>query len=75
MKVMNDNYVVTSHPCPMCGETQTVKVTSAELYAYNQGSMAQQVLSNYDAGVRERFISGICNDCWNFPDDTPLEDF
>jgi hypothetical protein len=34
------------------------------LYAYNQGAYAQEVLSAYDAGVRERFISGTCEVCW-----------
>jgi len=69
MKVMEGNYVVTSHACPMCGETKTVAITGDELFAYNQGAYAQQVLSRFDADVRERFISGICGECWNFPDD------
>ena len=63
-------YFVTSHACPMCGTTDTVIVTPEELFAYNQGSMVQQVLSRFDADIRERFISGICGECWNFPDDT-----
>lgn len=69
MKVMEGNYVVTSHPCPICGTTKTVRISSDKLYAYNQGALAQQVLSDYDADTRERFISGICGGCWDFPND------
>ena len=65
MKVMNERYVVTSHACPMCGDTLTVSISSAELFAYHQGGLAQTVLSNYDADVRERFITGICGTCWD----------
>ena len=64
MKVMNERYVVTSLPCPACKETETVSISSAQLFAYNQGGYAQDVLSAYDAGVRERFISGMCEMCW-----------
>ena len=64
MKVMNERYVVTSLPCPDCKETQTVSISSEQLFAYNQGGYAQDVLKDYDAGVRERFISGMCNDCF-----------
>ena len=65
MKVMNERYVVTSHPCPTCNETETVSIASDKLYAYNQGAYAQDVLSEYDADVRERFISGMCSPCWD----------
>ncbi len=71
MKVMEGNYVVTSHPCPSCHDTLTVAIGSDKLYAYNQGALAQTVLSEYGSDVRERFISGYCDSCWNglFGDD------
>jgi hypothetical protein len=49
----------------MCGDTLTVSISSAELFAYHQGGLAQTVLSAYDADIRERFITGICGKCWN----------
>jgi hypothetical protein len=58
-------YTVTSHPCPTCKETTSLKITPDKLYAYNQGAYAQDVLSNYEPDVRERFISGMCGPCWN----------
>ena len=64
MKVMEGKYVVTSNPCPMCGETKTVAITGDKLFAYNQGAMAQDVLSEYNEAIREQFISGYCDDCW-----------
>ena len=71
MKVMNERYVVTSHPCPTCNEEKTVSISSQQLFAYRQGGLAQTVLSDYDADVRERFITGICGVCWDsmFGDD------
>ena len=58
------NYFVTSLPCPACKETETIEIAPDKLYAYHQGGYAQDVLVGYDAGVRERFISGMCNDCF-----------
>jgi len=67
------NYFVSSHSCPNCDSTLSVEITPDKLYAYNQGAYAQEVLSAYDAGVRERFISGMCEICWalmfDFDDD------
>jgi hypothetical protein len=67
------NYFVSSHACPNCDSTLSVEITPDKLYAYNQGAYAQEVLSAYDAGVRERFISGMCEMCWalmfDFDDD------
>lgn len=58
-------YVVSSHACPMCGDVATTVVTPQQLFAYNQGAYAQDVLPNLDNGQREQFISGTCPDCWN----------
>ena len=58
------NYLVSSLPCPNCDSTLSVEITPDKLWAYNQGGYAQDVLSAYDAGVRERFISGMCEICW-----------
>lgn len=66
------NYFVDSHYCPMCDTRVTVEITPDKLWAYNQGAMAQDVLSEYPVDIREQFISGTCNDCWNaiWADDT-----
>ena len=58
------NYFVSSLPCPECDSVLSLEITPDKLYAYNQGGYAQDVLSAYDAGVRERFISGMCEMCW-----------
>jgi hypothetical protein len=49
----------------MCDTRVTVTITPEELYAYNQGAYAQDVLSDYDSDTREQFITGTCPDCWN----------
>ena len=60
----NLNYFVSSHACLMCGDSVTVEITPDKLFAYNQGAYAQEVLSEFDAGIREHFISGTCEVCW-----------
>ena len=59
------NYFVTSLPCTNCSEVQVVEISPSQLYAYNQGAMAQDVLFGYTPDVRERFISGMCGICWD----------
>jgi predicted RNA-binding Zn-ribbon protein involved in translation (DUF1610 family) len=58
-------YVVSSHACPMCGDVATTVVTPQQMFAYNQGAYAQDVLPNLDNGLREQFISGTCPTCWD----------
>lgn len=58
-------YFVESHPCPSCGYSTTAFVTPFQMFSYHRGAMAQDVLADYDADTRERFISGYCGDCWN----------
>jgi len=71
VKTLNGSYVVTSHPCPMCADTQNIAITSDKLFAYHQGALVQNVLFNFDAATRERFVSGVCGPCWDsmFGDD------
>jgi len=57
-------YKVQSNACPSCGESITILITPEALYAYNQGGYVQDVLSGFDPEVRERFVTGICGECW-----------
>lgn len=57
-------YEVTSLPCPMCGDQISVVIDRQKLFFYNQGALIQDVLGEFDAAVRERFMSGICQACW-----------
>jgi hypothetical protein len=58
------NYLVSSLPCPDCKSVATIEIAPEQLFAYNQGAYCQDVLKDYDAGIRERFISGMCDDCF-----------
>lgn len=59
-------YLVDSKPCPMCGDVLTITLDPEKLFAYNTGGFyAQEILSDYSADVRERFITGTCGACWN----------
>jgi hypothetical protein len=57
-------YRVTSNLCVGCNESITILITPQQLYAYNQGGYAQDVLPELTNEQRERFISGICGICW-----------
>jgi hypothetical protein len=58
-------YVVSSLPCPHCNETISIEIAPEKLFLYNQGGYVQDVLSNFDISVRERFMTGTCETCWN----------
>lgn len=64
-KFDESGYYAESYPCPSCNYTATVFVTPPQMFAYNQGASAQDVLAAYPADVRERFISGYCAECWD----------
>jgi len=58
-------YLVHSAECPVCHTSTSVLITPEKLYLYNQGGYAHEVLSEYDPAIVERFITGLCGECWN----------
>jgi hypothetical protein len=58
-------YSVSSLPCPTCEDVITIQIAPEKLFLYNQGGYAQDVLDGFEPDVRERFITGTCDDCWN----------
>jgi hypothetical protein len=58
-------YLVHSAECPVCHTSTSVLISPEKLYAYNQGAYAQEVLSEYDPAIVERFITGLCGECWS----------
>ena len=57
-------YKVQSNVCAGCGESITILITPESMEAYNQGGYVQDVLSGFAPDIRERFVSGICGECW-----------
>ena len=64
-KIQEQKYSVTSLPCPHCNTTVTLKITGEQLWQYNNNFSIQDVLHDIDIPVRERFMTGICGDCWD----------
>lgn len=58
-------YVVSSLPCPNCKEVISIEIASEKLFLYNNGGKVQDVLSNFDVAIRERFMTGTCGICWD----------
>lgn len=64
-KIKERLYSVTSLPCPHCNTTVTLEITGEQLWQYNNNFSIQDVLHDIDIPVRERFMTGICGDCWD----------
>ena len=77
-KIEEGRYNITSLPCVVCKHEAVLEITGQELYAYNQGISIVKILTGkgVDAGVRERFISGVCPNCWGemFPEEPYIEE-
>ena len=73
-KIEEGLYEISSKECPVCKTVVTQLITSSELFLYNQGlRTVVQLLTERGVGVdvREQFISGICQACWEemFPEE------
>ena len=64
-KIKERLYSVTSLPCPHCNTTVTLEITGEQLWQYNNNFSIQDVLHDIAIPVRERFMTGICGDCWD----------
>lgn len=53
-----------SHPCPFCKSSTEILITENQYRQLKSGHLIQNVLTDFSADIRERFISGICPDCW-----------
>ena len=57
-------YVVSSRPCPMCGDIEEIELDGEKVFKMHQGARVSEVLSQFDEDIRERFLSGVCPSCW-----------
>ena len=61
------NHVYTfTGPCVVTGETYSVTVPAAELYAYRRGLKIQDAMPSLDAGDREFLMSGFSPAGWDW---------
>jgi len=63
-KKTDTTYELTSVPCPDCSSQVTIEIDGTSVYLDNQGELIQNTLPEQAPEVRERFVSGICGDCW-----------
>ena len=64
-KVEEGLYAIESLACMHCDETVTVLIDGPQIWAMNQGEPAHEVMPFATPGLRERFISGTCETCWD----------
>lgn len=55
----------SSLPCPHCNTTETIEITEEEWNALRNGAYIQDALSRFSPAIRERFLTGICQESWN----------
>ena len=58
-------YAFTTVPCPKCGKQEVIEVMAPDLYKFNQGASLQVAFPYLTPGQRERFLSGICDPCFD----------
>ena len=73
-KIEEGLYTLESFPCPDCSTTVKVQITGTQIWTYNQGGHVQDVIPDEPVEIRERFISGQCEPCWDkmFPEDMEI---
>jgi len=64
-KVEEGLYDLESLDCPSCKQTVKVRVTGDKVYLMHNGGNISHVLEGESLDVAERFITGICGDCWD----------
>jgi hypothetical protein len=62
-KIEEGLYRIWSPFCE-CGDTLSIGIDGAQLFAYHQGEFAHNVLKDRTPEEREQFISGTCPQCW-----------
>jgi hypothetical protein len=75
-KITEGYYSVESLLCRYCNTSITQVITGPQLWAYNNNAHIQEVFPDMESVVRERFITGTCDDCWKkiFSPDEEEED-
>ena len=63
-KIEEGLYELESMSCPSCTLTAKVRVSGEKVYLMHNGGNISQVLEGESRDVAERFITGICGDCW-----------
>jgi hypothetical protein len=66
-KIEEGRYAVTSAICSECDTAETIEVSSKWVFDMHQGGRVSELLPfpQYSMGLRERFISGLCEKCWD----------
>jgi hypothetical protein len=64
-KLAEDEYTISSLPCPTCSSILTINLDGLHLFLLNQGSLIQEVLPNESRATRETFLTGYCSPCWS----------
>ena len=66
-QAIEETTTIKTKACPFCNkEPEEYIVTKDELRNYMTGEFVQVAFRNLDANQRERLITGICEECWEW---------
>ena len=63
-KIREGLYELESISCPSCRDTVKVRVAGEKVFLMHRGGKISEVLDGESRDVMERFITGICGECW-----------
>lgn len=66
-KITEGKYKVYSASCSECGDIAAIEVDSKWVFDMHQGGRVSDLMPfpKYSMAIREKFISGLCEPCWN----------
>lgn len=65
---MNDKHIVvilTTKPCPRCGNADELLVNGSDYEKYMAGMRVQDAFPTLSAGRREQILTGYHPECWD----------
>ncbi len=64
-KATNGKFLLTSAACIGCGSTTSIEIDDEAKIKVELGKNINDIAPELKSGIAERFISGICPDCWD----------
>lgn len=65
VKTERQEYYILTIKCPICGDTQEIKLRCEDMEKYEKGALIQDAFPYLTIYEREALINGMCKDCIN----------
>lgn len=61
----NGKFILTSTACIGCGSSTSIELDDEARIKLEMGKNINEIAPELESGIAERFISGICPECWD----------